>query len=79
MDMNDINGRIRELVKVGQEDKVYELLRLELTQYFSTPDGRAEIDRSPNKHLKTEEAVSMLLQHVPTRLSRVIKEERSGT
>ena len=74
MEMCNINSRIRELVKQGQEEHVYELLREELLMYYATPGGREEIDRSPNKGLKTEEAVDLLLQGVPKRLERIKKE-----
>lgn len=74
MEMCNINSRIRDLVKQGQEEHVYELLREELIMYYSTPEGREEIERSPNKGLKTEEAVDLLLQGVPKRLERIKKE-----
>ena len=72
--IGEINSRIRELITEGQEEHVYELLREELLMYYSTPEGRAEIDRSPNKHMRTEEAVDTLMQGVPTRLERIRKE-----
>ena len=73
MDMSQVNGRIRELVESGQEKAVCGIIRAELTEYYSTIEGREELMNSPNKHLKVAEAVDLLMQGVPKRVEREVK------
>jgi len=52
-----------------------EELRSELIAYYSTPEGRAEIDDSPHGNLTTKEAVDLLLQDIDTVIKREIDYE----
>lgn len=73
MDMNDINGSVRELVADHKEHEAYDILQAKLMEYYSTPEGKEELANSPQKNLKTAEAVSLLMQGVPKRIQREVK------
>lgn len=71
MDISEVNKRIKELVGEGCKN-TYAVLRAELIEFYSTPEGRAEIDHSPQRNMKTEEAVDTLMQGVPARIRREV-------
>ena len=50
-------------------------LREDLIAYYSTPEGRAEIDDSPHRDLLTSEAVDLLLQDIDTIIKREVNYE----
>ena len=50
-------------------------VRADLIAYYSTPEGRAEIDDSPHRLLSTEVAVDLLMQDVTI---RAYKKEKQG-
>ena len=64
--INDIRVRTLELFEDNQRDmgKTLETMQSELLAYYSTPDGRAEIDGTPHRGLSTEIAVELLMQDV---------------
>lgn len=60
--LGEIQDRVGELVEEGLDgDSALETLRAELIEYYSTPEGREEIDASPHSRLRTTEAVDLLL------------------
>lgn len=50
-------------------------LREDLIAYYSTPEGRAEIDDSPHRDLLTAEAVDLLMQDIDVIIKREINYE----
>lgn len=67
--ISDIYTQIKQLI--ADEDKsveeAREIIREELLDYYSTPEGREEITKSPHKNLTTREAVDLLMMDIDIR------------
>jgi len=73
--INEIRTRFTVLYDEIQDVNVAMVtLEAELSAYYSTPDGRREIDATPNRGVPTEIAVDMLMQDVRSMASRMRKD-----
>lgn len=54
----------RGALVLDNESRIKMLVRLELEDYYNTPEGREELDRSPYAYLMTRDAVDLLLKDV---------------
>lgn len=73
MTVGNINGHIREFVAEGRESEAYDQIKQGLITYFSTTEGREELQNSPHRGLSVAEAVELLMQGVPARIQRELR------
>ena len=81
--MQDIRNRYDELFKQKKgTGNTYDILvnisqqiEKELVDYYSTSEGRAEIDDSPHAGLETREAVALLMGDVDQWAVRTLREQ----
>lgn len=59
-------------------EQTYREVYESLLAYYSTPEGRAQIDRSPHRHLSTREAVALLMEDVDKRIKWEKKDKSKG-
>lgn len=68
-------GKTKEVFKRKDILDAKEELRAELIAFYSTPEGRAEIDDSPHGDKTTKEAVDLLMQDIDIVIKREIDYE----